>query len=84
MKKKIILALLGAIMILTGCAKQVEPEIYIMSGHYYAGGEIITEDGNIWGYTSEIFDDSFPVNVLFDNNGTDTIYDDIIVGIVNQ
>ena len=82
MKK--IIALLGIAMILTGCQKQVEPEMYILSGHYYAGGEIITEDGNIWSYTSEIFDDSFPINVLFDNNGTETIYDDVIVGIVNQ
>lgn len=84
MKKKITLALIGIIMIFTGCARQVEPEIYIMSGHYYANGEIITEDGNVWNYTSEIFDDSFSVNVLFDNNGTDSIYDDIIVGIVNN
>lgn len=84
MKKKIIIALLGATMLLTGCTKKVEPEMYIVSGHYYANGEIITEDGNIWGYTSESFDDDFPVNVLFDNNGTETIYDDIIVGIVNQ
>lgn len=82
MKK--IIALLGLAMLLTGCQKQIEQEIYIMSGHYYAGGEIITEDGNVWGYDSETFDDSFPVNVLFDNNGTETIYDDIIVGIVNQ
>ena len=82
MKK--IIALLAIAVCLTGCQKQIEPEIYIMSGHYYAGGEIITEDGNVWGYESEIFDDSFPVNVLFDNNGTETIYDDIIVGIVNQ
>ena len=84
MKKKIIMALVGAIMLLTGCTKQVEKEMYIVSGHYYAGGEIITEDGNIWGYESESFDDNFPVDVLFDNNGTENIYDDIIVGIVNQ
>lgn len=82
MKK--ILALIGIAICLAGCQKQAEPEIYIMSGHYYANGEIITEDGNIWDYTSEIFDDSFPVNVLFDNNGTENIYDDIIVGIVNK
>ena len=84
MKK--ILALIGvAIAIcLSGCQKQVEPEMYIVSGHYYANGEIVTEDGNIWGYTSESFDDEFPVNVLFDNNGTETIYDDVIVGIVNK
>ena len=84
MKKKIALVLIGITMIITGCTKQIEPEMYIMSGHYYANGEIITEDGNIWYYTSESFDDSFPVNVLFDNNGTETIYDDIIVGIVNE
>ena len=84
MKKKIILALVGATMLLAGCAKQVEREMYIVSGHYYANGEIITEDGNIWGYESERFDDSFPVDVLFDNNGTESIYDDIIVGIVNK
>lgn len=83
MKKKIA-AMIGIIMLLAGCVKQTEPEMYIVSGHYYAGGEIITEDGNVWGYTNEIFDDSFPVNVLFDNNGTESIYDDIIVGIVNQ
>lgn len=81
MKKIIILAL---VMLLTGCAKQVEREMYIVSGHYYADGEIITEDGNVWSYTSESFDDNFPVNVLFDNNGTETIYDDAIVGIVNK
>jgi major membrane immunogen (membrane-anchored lipoprotein) len=84
MKKKIIIALVGLAMLCTGCTKQTESEMYIASGHYYAGGEIVTEDGNIWGYTSEIFDDSFPVYVLFDNNGTESIYDDIIVGIVNK
>lgn len=84
MKKKIVLALLGATMLLAGCTKQPEPEMYIASGYYYAGGEIVTEDGNVWEYTSETFDDDFPVNVLFDNNGTETIYDDIIVGIVNK
>lgn len=82
MKK--ILALIGIAICLSGCQKKIEPEMYIMSGHYYANGEIITEDGNIWGYTSETFDDNFPVNVLFDNNGTETIYDDVIVGIVNK
>lgn len=71
-------------MLLAGCQKQVEPEMYIVSGHYYADGTIITEDGNIWGYTNETFDDNFPVNVLFDNNGTETIYDDVIIGIVNK
>ena len=84
MKRKILIVLLGASMLLAGCQKEVEPEMYILSGHYYANGEVVTEDGNIWSYTSETFDDSFPVNVLFDNNGTETIYDDVIVGIVNQ
>ncbi len=82
MKK--ILALIGVAICLSGCQKQVEPEMYIVSGHYYANGEVVTEDGNIWGYTSESFDDDFPANVLFDNNGTETIYDDVIVGIVNK
>lgn len=84
MKKKMVIALIGIVAIITGYTRQIEPEIYIASGYYYAGGEIITEDGNIWSYTSEIFDDSFPVNVLFDNNGTKNIYDDVIVGIVNK
>lgn len=84
MKRKIILAIVGITLLMTGCQKKTEPEVYIASGYYYAGGEVITEDGNIWGYTSEVFDDSFPVYVLFDNNGTETIYDDVIVGIVNQ
>lgn len=71
-------------ILMVGCEKQVEQEVYIMSGHYYANGEIITEDGNVWKYTNEIFDDSFPVNVLFDNNKTASIHDDIIIGITNK
>lgn len=82
--KKGIALLAMAVMLCTGCTRQVEREMYIVSGHYYAGGEIVTEDGNVWDYTSESFDDNFPVYVLFDNNGTDNIYDDVIVGFVNN
>ena len=84
MKRKIIIALVGVAMLLTGCQKQVESELYLVPGHYYANGEVITEDGNVWGYTSESIDCDSAVDVLFDSNGTETIYDDIIVGIINK
>jgi hypothetical protein len=81
MKKKIIIALVGVVMLLTGCQKS---ELYLVPGYYYANGEVVTEDGNIWGYTSESIDGNSAVDVLFDSNGTETIYDDIIVGIINK
>ena len=60
--------------------------MYIVSGHYYACGEVITEDGNLWGYDGGTSDyDNEPVNVLFDDMGTpDNIYDDEIVGLVGR
>lgn len=81
MKKKIIIALVGVAMLLTGCQKR---ELYLVPGYYYANGEVVTEDGNVWGYTSESIDCDSAVDVLFDRNGTETIYDDIIVGIINK
>jgi hypothetical protein len=84
MKKKIIIALVGMAMLLTGCQKQVERELYLVPGYYYANGEVVTEDGNVWGYTSESINGDSAVDVLFDSNGTEAIYDDIIVGIINK
>lgn len=53
-------------------------------GWYYTCGEVITEDGNIWGYDAPCsFEDEQPVSVVFDNVGTpDYIYDDEIVMLI--
>lgn len=101
MKKAI--ALLAIAMLLTGCQKQTtvehepvptetEPVVthtsYIVSGRYYTSGEVITSDGNIWGYSQDIISekesyDNEPVFAVFDDNGTpDDIYDDEIYGLV--
>lgn len=94
MKNKIILALVGATMLLSGCTKEpqviaeVENTTYITAGRYYTCGEVITSDGNIWGYSQDIISeapsyDDEPIYALFDDNGTpDSIYDDEILGVV--
>lgn len=101
MKKLLTIALLIT-LILIGCNKPeentvttnepVEHNCYFTTGRYYINanmqGEVITDDGNIWGYTQEIISNkpsyhNEPVYVGFDDNGTaDNIYDDIIIGLV--
>lgn len=88
MKK--VLVLLGIAILLAGCQAKPEPEhqSYMTSGRYYTSGEVITQDGNIWGYDQAIISeqpsyDNEPVFAVFDDNGTpDNIYDDEIYGLV--
>lgn len=86
MKKLLIIAL--AALCLAGCSSKAEPKMYMVSGHYYTSGEVITDDGNIWGYSQDIISeepsyDNEPVCVIFYDAGTpDNIYDDEIVGLV--
>ena len=88
MKKLLIIAL--AALCLTGCspAVETEAEMYIVPGHYYTSGEVITLDGNVWEYSQDIISDkpsydNEPVFVLFyDNKTPDYIYDDEIVSVV--
>lgn len=89
MKK--IIALAGALLLLSGCTQKpanVEHTTYIAAGRYYTNGEVITNDGNIWGYDQDIISeqpsyDDEPIFALFDDNGTpDNIYDDEILGVV--
>lgn len=61
-------------------------EQYTMNGRYYTDGTVITDDGNIWGYSTDTIDgekpyDDQPICVHFDNNGTDDITDDIIISV---
>ena len=93
MKKLLVIILVA--LCLTGCAT---PEsmadsthssaLYVVPGHYYMRGEVITEDGNIWGYSQSTIGDApsynnEPVYVLFNNAGTpNNIYDDEIIGLV--
>lgn len=81
MKKLFIVAL--AALCLCGCAEP-EHKIYTTSGHYYANGEVITEDGNIWGFQqSDIYKDGQPVEVIMNDAGTpDYIYDDEIMALI--
>ena len=92
MKIKVVATLL-ALCCLTGCAtREMKPEpehsTYMVQGRYYTNGEVITQDGNVWGYDQAIISemesyDNEPVFALFDDNGTpDNIYDDEIYGLV--
>lgn len=97
MKRAIVLLTIA--LCLTGCQQQSEPvptetepvvthTSYIVSGRYYTSGEVITSDGNIWGYSQDTISeresyDNEPIFALFDDNGTpDNIYDDEIYGVV--
>ena len=93
MKKVLAITLLA--LTLTGCgtttpieAPKAECKAYIASGRYYSAGQLITNDGNIWGYTQDIISekpsyDNEPVYAVFNDNGTpDVIEDDIIEGLV--
>ncbi len=85
MKKLLIIMLMT--LCLAGCSSP-EPEVYVAPGHYYTHGEIITEDGNIWGYSQDLISnapsyDNESVYVLFDDAGTpDNIYDDEVIDLV--
>lgn len=93
MKKLLALTLVvGAFLMTTGCAdrQKTAPKVhtrYVTQGHYYANGTVITTDGNIWDYHTDIISDKpsydhQAVNVGFDDNGTlDDITDDIILGL---
>lgn len=85
--KKVLIALL-ALTCLTGCSKtETEHTSRIVSARYYTCGEVITEDGNAWGYSQDVISekesyDNQPVFAVFDDNGTpDDIYDDEILGL---
>lgn len=90
MKK--IIALLSISLLLTGCQAprqtKLEHSSYMVSGRYYTSGEVITNDGNVWGYAQDIISeeasyDNEPVFAIFDDNGTpDNIYDDEIYGVI--
>lgn len=97
MKKAIALSILATSMIaLVGCSPKkqtiskpiVEKTVYFQSGRYYLNGNIITNDGNIWGYTQDIISeapayDNEPVYVGLNDNGTPNIIeDDEVVGLV--
>ena len=88
MKKVLALSLVA--LTLCGCgstvttAPTVEHTTYYQCGRYYTSGELITNDGNIWGYAQDIISeepsyDNEPVYAVFDNNGTpESIYDDVV------
>lgn len=82
--KKLLIALL-AVLCLTGCssAPKAESTMYIVAGWYYTCGKVITEDGNIWGYNADGFENEQPISVVFNDMGTpDYIYDDEIVMLI--
>ena len=89
--KKLIATVLASLC-LAGCGQSVNTEhaVYMMPGHYYVVGEVITEDGNIWAYSQDIIGDepsydNKPVYVLLYDAGTpNNIYDDEIVGLVGR
>lgn len=94
MKKLLTLSLFASIL-LTACSAQPQAPTedpaphnrYITTGRYYTNGSVVTADGNEWGYSTDTISDrpaenAMPVYIAFDDNGTDNIYDDSILGLV--
>ena len=96
MKKLIAISILFTLF-LSGCTAKVEPTSQIQKvestrytayGRYYTNGTVITDDGNIWDYSTDTISDkeptdNMPVWIGFDDNGTPTdITDDIVLGLV--
>lgn len=86
----------ATILLFSGCTNSVSDDIektadpisqhYTMNGRYYTDGTVITDDGNIWGYSTDTIDgekpyDDQPICVHFDDNGTEDITDDIIISV---
>ena len=88
--KKLTVILILFILFLTGCASKPEAEHthYTAYGRYYTDGTVITNDGNIWSYSTDTISDqaptdAMPIWIAFDDNGTSNdITDDIILGVV--
>lgn len=103
MNKKLLVTIsIGVALALSGCnmpktaeheeSPRPEHTHYFQSGRYYFDadmqGQVVTDDGNVWGYTQDIISDKpsyhyEPVYAVFDDMGTpNNIYDDEIVGLV--
>lgn len=84
--KKLILILLA--LFLTGCSAPKAHTHYTAYGRYYTDGTVITNDGNIWSYSTDTISDQAPTDAMpiwigFDDNATpNDITDDIILGVV--
>ena len=89
--KKLLIIILAALC-LCGCspAYETEAEMYIVPGHYYTSGEVITLDGNVWGYYQDIISDELSYDsepvlvVMYDNHTPSYIYDDEVVSLVRN
>lgn len=83
--KKILAAAITLMMALTVCENiSRESRVWEMDGVVTssAGGytEVMTADGNIWGYYDDVqIPEGCGVTLTFDDNGTDSIDDDIII-----
>ena len=88
MKKLLIIAL--AALCLAGCspAVETEAEMYIVPGHYYTDGYVVTMDGNVWQYSQDIISDASSYDnepvfaLMYDNHTPHYVYDDAVVSLV--
>lgn len=61
-----------------------EAERYITSGRYYEEGYVVDSNGERWDYECDKSDfyDGIPVKVVMSDNGTQNLYDDVVLGLV--
>ena len=82
MKKFITLAIIIIGTVILAVPKHAQ---YTVINAAYDHGEIITPlDQNIWWYESDKVPSNCVVTVVFDDNGTPSIYDDIILDVIAQ
>lgn len=59
--------------------------IYFIPGVYHADSQTITDSrGEEWVFDNEAIPNGSPVIITFDNNGTNNIYDDVVISIIQK
>lgn len=80
------LALLGVSVRLAVVQAKPDVNYYVAYGEAWChGNSIWTEDGNIWSVdnpTDREISEGARVRVLFSDNGTENIYDDVIIDVI--
>lgn len=74
-------AMIKAILSVLAVTAPIAETTYLDTGIYYSDIQsVVDSEGEEWGYDAEL-PDGAPVIITFDSQGTDSRYDDVIIGL---
>ena len=74
-------AMIKAILSALAVTAPIAETTYLYTGIYYSDIQsVVDSEGEEWGYDAEL-PDGTPVIIIFDSQGTDSRYDDVIIGL---